>query len=388
MICERIKNLGSAKFAKICMKWLKSNDQTLTVKNRDGDREENTTYFRIQLDKLEYIYETLETPMRRDPTDGTYFMMYNAVYSPADKICVFDGFFEQRQSVISKEERVKEETLGFYEKATATKKFNEAFKRTFLPIFVTKYQDKVTYNENPDYLWEVTKTYLQRGKEVSLLELFCKELKKLQMYELIYVGLYSPHATEADQILIDFIAKGQTEEAMKQFTEKVLTAYEEDCSNVFAEIGHKFEVELKHAKGIYDALKTYCPTENEKLTRSMCQAYATFFKDKEPPEEIQITVMGTNKNRRRLYKRNNIDIEEKIMTMKVIPDQLASPYQAFQLNWNSYISDFTSKDFPVEKDDNGRIVIPFDCIYAENVLKIEYDRKTIWEKPKKTFVHR
>ena len=383
MIIERIHKPGSAEFAQICMKWLKSNAPTLIVKNRDGNREENVTYFRIQLDKLEYIYEALETPMRRDPADGTYFMIYNAVYSPADKICVFDDFPEKRQSVISKEERVKEETLGFYEKAAATKKFNEAFKRTFLPIFVTKYQDKVTYSENPDYLWEATRTYLRMGKEVSLLELFCKEIKKLQMYELIYGELYSPHATEADRILIDFIAKGQTEEAMKQFTEKVLAAYEKDCSNVFAEIGHKFEVELKHAKGIYNTLKAYCPTENEKLTRSMCQAYATFFKDKEPPEEIQITLMGTNKNRRRLYKRNNIDIEGKIMTMKMIPDQLASPYQAFQLNWNSYISDFTSKDFPVEKDDNGRIVIPFDCIYAENVLKIEYGRKIIWEKTEK-----
>ena len=383
MICEQTKNPGSAEFAKICMKWLKSNDTTLIMKNRDGNREENATYFRIQLDKLEYIYEALETPMRRDPTDGFYFMMYNAVYSPANKICIFDDFFEQRQSVISKEERVKEEALGFYEKTAATKKFNEAFKRTFLPIFVTKYQNKITYNENPDYLWEVTKTYLQKGKEVSLLELFYKELKKLQMYELMYGELYSPHATEADRILIDFIAKGQTEEAMKQFTEKVLTAYEDDCSNVFAEIGHKFEVELKHAKGIYDALKTYCPTENEKLTRSMCQAYETFFKDKEPPKKIQITVMGTNKNRRHLYKRNNIDIEGKIMTMKIAPDRLASPYQAFQLNWNSYISDFTSKDFPVEKDDNGWIEIPFDCIYAENILKIESDGKTIWKKPKK-----
>lgn len=75
MICEQIKNPDSAEFAQICMKWLKSNDTTLIVKNRDGDREENVTFFRIQLDKLEYIYEALETPMRRDPTDGTYFMM-------------------------------------------------------------------------------------------------------------------------------------------------------------------------------------------------------------------------------------------------------------------------------------------------------------------------
>lgn len=382
MICERIKKPDSAEFAQICMKWLKSNDPTLTVKNRDGDGT-NVTYFRIPLNNLDYIYVAHEYLMHKNPANITNFMTYKAVYSPADKICTFYSFDTERQSDMPKEEKAKEEALGFYAKTTTTKKFNEAFKRTFLPIFVTKYQDKVTYNENPDYLWEVTKTYLQQGKEVSLLELFCKELKKLQMYELIYEGLYSPHATEADRILINFIAKGQTEEAMKQFTEKVLTAYEEDCSNVFAEIGHKFEVELKHAKGIYDALKTYCPTKNEKLTRSMCQAYATFFKDKEPPEEIQITVMGTNKNRRWLYKRNNIDIEGKILTMKIPPNQLLFSCCPFELNWNSHISDFTSKDFPVERDDNGRIIIPFDCIYAENVLKIEYDRKTIWEKPKK-----
>lgn len=382
MIIEPIEKNNSTEFAQICMKWLKSNDPTLIVKNRDGDREENVTYFRIQLDKLEYIYEALETPMRRDPADGTYFMIYNAVYSPADKICVFDDYPEKRQSVISKEERVKEETLGFYEKAATTKKFNKAFKRTFLPIFVTKYQDKVTYNENPDYLWKVTKTYLQRGKEVSLLELFCKELKKLQMYELIYGELYSPHATEADRILIDFIAKGQTEEAMKQFTEKVLTAYEEDCSNVFAEIGHKFEVELKHAKGIYDALKAYCPTEDEKLTRSMYQAYDTFFKDKEPPKEIQITVRGTNEKRTFRYEKAGIDVEG-IMTMKVEPDQLAYPYKAFELNHLSRISDFTSQDVPVIKNYKGRIELPFSPIHAKDILKIEYGKKTIWKKPEK-----
>lgn len=35
MICERIKNPGSAEFAQICMKWLKSNDPTLTERKDD-----------------------------------------------------------------------------------------------------------------------------------------------------------------------------------------------------------------------------------------------------------------------------------------------------------------------------------------------------------------
>ena len=385
MICERIKNPGSAEFAQICMKWLKSNDPTLTVKNRDGDGT-NVTYFRIPLNNLDYIYVAHEYLMHRNPANITDFMTYKAVYSPADKICAFYSFDTERQSGIPKAEKAKEEALGFYEKTAVTKKFNEAFKRTFPPILFAKYRDKVTANENSDYSEEVTRIYLQRGTEVSLIELFYQQLKDKRIYEEInnvYESLRSTNATEADRILIDFIAKGQTEEAMKQLTEKVLAAYEENSSNVFAEVGRKFEVCLKDAKGIYDALKAYCPTENEKLTRSMCQAYATFFKDKEPPEEIQITVMGTNKNRRRLYKRNNIDIEGKIMTMKIPPNQLLFSCCPFELNWNSHISDFTSKDFPVEKDDNGRIMIPFDCIYAENVLKIEYDRKTIWEKPKK-----
>lgn len=69
--------------------------------------------------------------------------------------------------------------------------------------------------------------------------------------------------------------------------------------------------------------------------------------------------------------------------MKVDPDQLTYPYQAFELNHLSHISDFTSQDVPVIKDIKGRIELPFSPIHAKDILKIEYGKKTIWKKPEK-----
>ena len=70
------------------------------------------------------------------------------------------------------------------------------------------------------------------------------------------------------------------------------------------------------------------------------------------------------------------------MTMKVDPCQLASPYVAFEPSTYG-VSDFTCKDLQVRKNYSGRIEIPMDDIHTENILKIEYGRKTIWEKPAK-----
>lgn len=69
--------------------------------------------------------------------------------------------------------------------------------------------------------------------------------------------------------------------------------------------------------------------------------------------------------------------------MKVNTDQLAYPCRAFELNDLSPISNFTSKDVPVIKDYKGRIELPFSPIHAKDILKIEYGKKTIWEKPEK-----
>ena len=371
MIIEQINKPGSTEFAKICMKWLKSGDPTLTVKNRNGDEEEKVTYFKITLKELDYIYAAPENNMCMNPDIVGVFMKYKGIYSPAEKICVSNDFIKERQA------------LGFYEKKAAQEKFNELFEKTFLPIFVAKYGNKVTGNEDLDYPWKVATNYLQRGKEGSFLEIFYELIKETKLDNWIYENLHTTNPTEADQILINFVAKGQTEEAIKQFIENALTACEEETPHIFTGKYEKFMYFLKEAKGIYKAVKAYCPTEDEKLTRSMCEAYNTFFKDEVPPRKIKITVRGTNEKRTFRYEKAGIDVEGKIMTMKIDPDQLTYPFRAFVLNSLSHISDFTSKDVPVMKNYKGRIELPFIPIQAKDILKIEYSKKIIWKKPEK-----
>lgn len=371
MIIEQINKPGNTEFAKICMKWLKSGDPTLTVKNRNGNEEEKVTYFRITLKELDYIYAAPEKNVCMNPDIVGVFMKYKGIYSPAEKICVSNDFIKERQA------------LGFYEKKAAQEKFNELFEKTFLPIFVAKYGNKVTGNEDLDYPWKVATNYLQRGKEGSFLEIFYELIKETKLDNWIYENLHTTNPTEADQILINFVAKGQTEEAVKQFIGKALTACEEKTPHVFTGKYEKFMYFLKEAKGIYKAVKAYCPTEDEKLTRSMCEAYNTFFKDEVPPRKIKITVRGSNEKRTFRYEKAGIDVEGKIMTMKIDPDQLTYPFRAFVLNSLSHISDFTSKDVPVMKNYKGRIELPFIPIQAKDILKIEYSKKIIWKKPEK-----
>lgn len=371
MIIEQINKPSNTEFAKICMKWLKSGDPTLTVKNRNGNEEEKVTYFRITLKELDYIYAAPEKNVCMNPDIVGVFMKYKGIYSPAEKICVSNDFIKERQA------------LGFYEKKAAQEKFNELFEKTFLPIFVAKYGNKVTGNEDLDYPWKVATNYLQRGKEGSFLEIFYELIKETKLDNWIYENLHTTNPTEADQILINFVAKGQTEEAVKQFIEKALTACEEETPHIFTGKYEKFMYFLKEAKGIYKALQAYCPTEDEKLTRSMCEAYNTFFKDEVPPRKIKITVRGSNEKRTFRYEKAGIDVEGKIMTMKIDPDQLTYPFRAFVLNSLSHISDFTSKDVPVMKNYKGRIELPFIPIQAKDILKIEYSKKIIWEKPEK-----
>lgn len=371
MIINPIENPESAEFAQICMKWLNSNEPTLIVKDRNGNREKNVTYFRITLNGLDYIYAAPENNMCMNPDIVGVFMKYKGIYSPAEKICVSNDFIKERQ------------TLGFYEKKAAQEKFNELFEKTFLPIFVAKCGNKVTGNEDLDYPWKVATNYLQRGKEGSFLEIFYELIKETKLDNWIYENLHTTNPTEADQILINFVAKGQTEEAVKQFIEKALTACEEETPHIFTGKYEKFMYFLKEAKGICKAVKAYCPTEDEKLTRSMCEAYNTFFKDEVPPKKVKITVRGTNEKRTFRYEKAGIDVEGKIMTMKINPDQLTYPFRAFVLNSLSHISDFTSKDVPVMKNYKGRIELPFSPIHAKDILKIEYGKKIIWEKPEK-----
>ena len=377
---ERSNNPNSAEFAQICMEWLKSNKPTLTVKDRYNDSK--LIYVRVPSEGLDYVYNISTYWLRANPNATGHFG-YNAVYSPTAEICVFDGFLN-RDFTIPKEELVKETAMGFYESESARTKFDEVFEKVFPSIFLAKYQDKVTLDENAsDYYTDAAKkAYLRGEDEVSLLEMFYEQIKTEKIYLQPIESMLAKDSTESYRILIDFIAKGQTEEAMREFIEKTLTSCEKEVPHVFTKMYGQFMNYLKNAKAVYSLSKAYLPTENEKLTRSMCQAYHSFFKDKEPPRKIKITVMGANKNRNWRSERDNIDIEGKIMTMKVDPCQLASPYVAFEPSTYG-VSDFTCKDLQVRKNYSRRIEIPMDDIHTEDILKIEYGRKTIWEKPAK-----
>lgn len=377
---ERSNNPNSAEFAQICMKWLKSNKHTLTVKDRYNDSK--LIYVKIPSEGLDYIYNISTYWLRANPNETGHFG-YNAVYSPTAEICVFNGFLN-RDFTIPKEELVKETAMGFYESEGARTKFDEVFEKVFPSIFLAKYQDKVTLDENAsDYYTDAAKkAYLRGEDEVSLLEMFYEQIKTEKIYLQPIESLLARDSTESYRILIDFIAKGQTEEAMREFIEKAITSCEKEIPHVFTKMYGQFMNYLKSAKAVYSLSKAYLPTEDEKLTRSMYQAYHSFFKDKEPPRKIKITVMGANKNRNWRSERDNIDIEGKIMTMKVDPCQLASPYVAFEPSTYG-VSDFTCKDLQVRKNYSGRIEFPMDDIHTEDILKIEYGRKIIWEKPAK-----
>lgn len=377
---ERSNNPNSAEFAQTCMEWLKSNKPTLTVKDRYNDSK--LIYVRVPSEGLDYIYNISTYWLRANPNATGHFS-YNAVYSPTAEICVFNGFLN-RDFTIPKEELVKETAMGFYKNESARTKFDEVFEKVFPSIFLAKYQDKVTLDENAsDYYTDAAKkAYLRGEDEVSLLEMFYEQIKTEKIYLQPIESMLAKDSTESYRILIDLIAKGQTEEAMREFIEKAITSCEKETPHVFTKMYGQFMNYLKNAKAVYSLSKAYFPTEDEKLTRSMCQAYHAFFKDKEPPRKIKITVMGANKNRNWRSERDNIDIEGKIMTMKVDPCQLASPYVAFAPSTYG-VSDFTCKDLQVRKNYSGRIEFPMNDIHTEDILKIEYGRKTIWEKPAK-----
>lgn len=381
MISETINRPDDKEFTKVYMTWLKSNKPTLTIKGDKEDEEDKMIYFRIPLTGLEYIYITSPYCMKTNTFD------YKGIYSPKEKIFVFNDLWRSYASSNTEEEIAKDESMGYYEKERTTRKFNEFFKKVFPPMFLTKYKDKITSPEDKDkldyYKDKARAAYLRGEQEVSLLDEFYKKLKNTSIYENAFQSLCETN-TQNDyyRILIDFIVKGETEEAVKEFVEEALDACEKGTPHAFTNMHDTFLMYLKSTKIILKLAKIYMPTEGERLTRSMSQAYNAFFKDKEAPKKIKITVRGTNKNRSREYKRNNIDIDGKIMQMKVAPCRLASPYVAFEPSTYG-VSDFTCKDLQVRKNYSGRLEIPIEDIHAEDILKIEYGRKIIWEKPAK-----
>lgn len=254
------------------------------MKDRYGD--DKLIYVRIPVKELDYIYNVSTYWLSANPHETGHFG-YNAVYSPTAEICVFDYFSANRECSIPKEELVKEMAMGFYESEGARTKFDEVFEKVFPSIFLAKYQDKVTLDENAsDYYTDAAKkAYLRGEDEVSLLEMFYEQIKTEKIYLQPIESMLARNSTESYRILIDFIAKGQTEEAMREFIEKAITSCEKETPHVFTKMYGQFMNYLKNAKAVYSLSKAYLPTEDEKLTRSMCQAYHAFFKDKEPPKK-------------------------------------------------------------------------------------------------------
>lgn len=178
---ERSNNPDSAEFAQICMKWLKSNKPTLTVKDRYNDSK--LIYVRVPSEGLDYVYNISTYWLRANPNETRHFG-FNAVYSPTAEICVFNDFHENRAFTIPKEEIAEEEALDFYESESARTKFDEIFEKVFPSIFLAKYQDKVTLDENAsDYYTDAAKkAYLRGENEVSLLEMFYEQIKTEKIY--------------------------------------------------------------------------------------------------------------------------------------------------------------------------------------------------------------
>lgn len=130
---EPTNNPNNAEFAQICMKWLKSDEQTLTVKDRYGD--DNLIYIRIALKGLHYIYNVSTYWLSANPHETGHFG-YNAVYSPTAEICVFDYFSANREYSIPKEELVKEMAMGFYESEKALERnLMKSLKKSFHQSF-------------------------------------------------------------------------------------------------------------------------------------------------------------------------------------------------------------------------------------------------------------
>ena len=89
--------------------------------------------------------------------------------------------------------------------------------------------------------------------------------------------------------------------------------------------------------------------------------------------------LGNNERLNYPYKARNIDIQGKIITLKLTTFDLSRPWMALEIS-EFYTSDFKCNDINFLTDYNGRIKKPLDCVRAEDILKIEYGRKTIWEK--------
>ena len=359
-----------SEFTRKIMVWLKSNAPTMI----DDEKETQTIYIRIPFNGLEYIYSMPACKIGK----GVYEEFdFNAIYSTKEKICLFKNFGGEQMTTIQ------EEGMGFYERFSIVKNFNKIFGKILPSIFVAKYKNKAlnkikaqeTRWRTAYYIDQARAIYLQGKKEVSILNEFRKEVKRETNISYMQESINEMLKEEYFRALIDFAKSGQAESVVKDFIENTLYTWEEGAP---IELYDNFFIDLCNAIMITDLVNSYTPTEDEKYTKSMVQAYNAFFSGKEPPKKIKITVVGRNENRSYKYQKAGINIEGEIMTMKIDPYQLSTPWQALDPTVCN-ISNL-SGDLQLKRDYNGRVELPFDHVHAKDILKIEYGRKTIWGK--------
>lgn len=361
-----------SEFTRKIMGWLKSNEPTMI----DNEKETQTIYIRIPFNDLEYIYGIPASKIGK----GVYEKFdFNAIYSTKEKICLFRNFWGKQMTTIQ------EEGMGFYEKISVVKNFDKIFGEFLPPIFVAKYKNKAlnklkieaqeTRWRNAHYIDKARTIYLQGKKELSILNEFRKEVKRESNISYMQESINEMLKEEYFRALIDFAKSGQAESVVKDFIENTLYTWEEGTP---IKLYDKFFIDLGNAIAITDLVNSYIPTEDEKCTKNMVQAYNAFFIGKEPPKKVKITVVGRNEGRSYKYQRAGISIEGKIMTMKIDPYQLSTPWQA--LDPTACNISNLSGDLQLKQDYNGKIELPFTHVHAKDILKIEYGRKTIWKK--------
>ena len=368
MIGAGKENKMDKKNVEVIRDWLKSRKPTLA----EGGR----IYFLIPANGLEYIYSRSIKNLVVDPMNPQSFVSH-AIYSPEKKICLLSGSLSGST----------EEPEGFYNLAKAQKRFNDAFANVFTSLFFEKNKDKVSMREEKNAIEVFTdlarKTYLRGEEETPLLEDFRNEMHENDIFD--FDGVIDG-MEEADPkhgrywAIINFLEKGGTEEGVKEFAEKAIQECEKCKNEDLARLHNRFLLYLRNAKTINALKKSYIPTESEKLTKNISTAYNAFFKGKTPPRSVKVTVLGNNERLNYPYKTRNIDIQGKIITLKLTTFDLSRPWMALEIS-EFYTSDFKCNDINFLTDYNGRIKKPLDCVRAEDILKIEYGRKTVWENP-------
>lgn len=362
----------NSEFPQKIMNWLKSNEPTMV----DNEKETQTIYIRIPFNGLEYVYSMPVYKIGK----GVYEEFdFNAIYSTKEKICLFKNFWGKQANTIQEEE------IGFYERSRVVKNFNKIFAKILPSIFIAKYKNKAlnkikikeqeTSWRKTYYIDKARAIYLQGEKEVSALNELHKEVKRESSISYMVESIDEALKEKYFHALIDFIKNGQAESAVIDFIKNTLHTWEE---GIPIKLYDNFFMDLCDALIIADLVNSYTPTEDEIYTKGMARAYKAFFSGKEPPKKIKITVVGRNENRSYRYQKAGIDIEGKIMSMKIDPHQLSTPWQALDPTVCN-ISNL-SGDLQLKQDYNGRVELPFNHVHAKDILKIEYGRKTIWGK--------